>query len=132
MAIRKSVTNLQITGSLGGAVISAPPAPGTQAERSVLGAFGDTVMTNFVATPREVKDVTVLVIDENGVAPLAGTLAEFTFTTTYSDGATPVTRTATFKAYIQDVEPESVEVDGNRRAAWSITLTPQGGEASGS
>lgn len=131
MAIRKSVITLEFSGfTFGGDLISAPPTHGISGAKSTISAFNDYEATNFVATPATLEDISLVILDEGGTVfpPDPGTLAEVTIKTGYSDGGAAVEAESTFFAYVQDVEPTIVEVAGNRRSAWTIVVTPQGGD----
>jgi len=131
MAARKAAVSLAVSASgFSGGIVSGPPHAGVTAEKTLIAAFGDNSKTAYVSDVVEYKDIVITVLDEGAVdPPLAGDVAEFTITTGYDNGSgTPVERTFTRTCYVQDIEPEVVEVDGQRRAAYTMTLSPQGGD----
>lgn len=132
MAARKVVRTLSSTG-FSAPIIGAPPHAGLTAEVATVAAFGDKTKTKVAAPAPEYNDIVLTVLDEGGLnPPTAGAAAAtWTITTVYGDGveANEVTRSFSRTCAVSKVEPAVVEVDGNRRAAWTITLTPQGGDA---
>jgi len=133
MAARKVTRSLTCTASgFTAPIIGAPPHAGTEAEVAKVIAFGDDSKTAVVSPLAEYADMTITVLDEGDVDPPVpgAAAAEWTITTKYNDGGSGADATRTFVRMCQvtKVEPAVVEVDGNRRAAWTITLTPQGGD----
>ena len=128
---RKVVRTLSSTG-FAAPIIGAPPHAGLSAEVAKVAAFGDKSKTAVASPAPEYSDLVLTVLDEGGLnPPTAGAAAAtWTVTTTYGDGvaANEVERAFSRTCAVSKVEPAVVEVDGNRRAAWTITLTPQGGD----
>ena len=133
MAARKVTRSLTCTAAgFTAPIIGAPPHAGTSAEVAKVLAFGDSAKTAVVSPLAEYGDMTLTVLDEGGIDPPVpgGAALEWTIATTYNDGGATadVTRTFVRTCQVTKVEPAVAEVDGNRRAAWTITLTPQGGD----
>lgn len=131
MASRKAVRTLTVAATgFSCPIISALPHAPLSAEKTKLGAFGDKSFTNVVAEISEYGDIPVVILDEGDTDFLAvGSQHSFTFTSGYSDGsATVVTRSFIRVCSVVSIEPTSIEVDGNRRAALTLTLCPVGGD----
>lgn len=128
---RKAVRTLSVTAtSFTAPVISAPPFAGLSAEKTKIGAFGDKTFTNVVAEISEYQDIPIVLLDEGDTDFLIpGTQHAFTFGTGYSSGGeTTITRTFTRDCQVVSLESTSVEVDGNRRSAVTLTIVPVGGD----
>ena len=132
---RKVVKTMTITATgFTAPIISAPPHPGLSSEKSEVCAFGDLTKTNVVAGPMSYSDIQVVALDEGSAnPPLPGTVYDITFATVYTDGivAEPPTRSFNRKCSVVTVEPGVVAVDGERKAMWTITLSPVGGDDPG-
>lgn len=93
-------------------------------------AFGDSVETQVPRRLASLGDLSFELIYE-GAAPslVIGSVAAWTIAVTYTDGgATPVTDTVTETCSIKSLEPAgTVSVDGDRKAALTLTLAPVGG-----
>lgn len=130
---RKVVKTLTISG-ITFPIISAPPAPGTEAETVDVAAFGDDSITTVVAAINELSEFVVTVLDEGAIdPPIPGANAEtITIAATLFDGTTAGTSIGwTGKCQISDVEPGVVDVEGEKRSILSITLVPVGGADDG-
>lgn len=92
-------------------------------------AFGDSVVTQVPRRLASLGDLSFELIYE-GAAPslVVGSVAEWTISVSYTDGSTPVTDTVTETCSIKSLEPAgTVSVDGDRKAALTLTLAPVGG-----
>lgn len=131
MAARKAVFTLSVSATgFTAPIISAPPYGGTSANEIKIGAFGDKSFTNLVSEIMQYNNIPVVLLDEgSGLMPLPCTQHDITIAAGYSDGSvTTVTRSVTKKMNVVSVEPSTIEVDGNRRNAVTVTLSPVGGD----
>lgn len=131
---RKAVFTLSVAATgFTSPILEAPPFAGLSAEEIKIGAFGDKSFTKLIAEICEYGDVPLTVLDE-GTSDflIPGAVAEFTFATGYKDGAgTTITRSFVRSCSVKSIEPTTIAVDGNRRAAVTVVLTPVGGDDPG-
>ena len=129
---RKAVFTLSVTATdFTAPIIGAPPFAGLSAEEIKVAAFGDTSYTKLISEISEYGDVQVTILDEGDLDFLfPGTVLDFTFETGYKDSAgTTVTRSFVRSCSVKSIEPGgAIEVDGNRKATATLTLTPVGGD----
>ena len=129
---RRAVFSLAVTATgFTAPIVGAPPFAGTSAEEIKVAAFGDTSYTKLISEIAEYGDVQVTILDEGDSDFLAtGTVHDFTFATGYKDAeGTIVTRSFQRTCSVKSIEPGgSIEVDGNRKATATLTLTPVGGD----
>ena len=115
MSTRKAVRTMTVSGvSL--PIYSAQPFAGATVESDNIAAFGDETFTSVPRNIAEWGEISITCIDEGeavGVKP--GDIQAITITTTYSDGTTEATRTATKNCAILEVSPGGeISVDGER------------------
>lgn len=129
---RKAVFSMAVTATgFTAPIIGAPPFAGLSAEEIKVGAFGDKSFTKLISEISEYGDVQVTILDEGDLNFLTpGVIKEFTFAAVYKDSeAASKTRSFVRKMSVKSIEPGgSIEVDGNRKATATLTLTPVGGD----
>ena len=127
---RKAVRTITVSGvSL--PIYSAQPFSGATVESDNIAAFGDETFTTIPRNIAEWGEITITCIDEGESVPVKpGDITSITITTTYTDGTTESTRTATKNCAILEVSPGGeIAVDGERKATITVRIKPVGGDS---
>ena len=121
----KIVKTLAVTG-LGSSypIMGGNHAQGAKAPPINCTTFEDATKAVIANPQPELTPIKIRVGDNGLGAPAVGA-ATITVTKTFSDGTTSATGSTA--GYITDVQPNNIEVNGERVAVWEIEFTPAGG-----
>lgn len=109
-------------------IVAAPIGQGESVEFTKLGAFGDKRYTKIGNGISELKDITITALYEgSGLGIAIGDVISVTITPSFSNGSgSPVTAAFTTECTVGDIDYPTIEVDGERKGAVTIVLTPVG------
>jgi hypothetical protein len=133
---RKALKTIAISGLTGTmAVLGGTVGAGQNVDSDEIAALGDTEYTTVPRQAKHNKDVVITFLNESGAVSTEdiGAVKSITLTYTMTDGKTDATAsTVTGDFVILDVNPGTVEVDGERKATVEVTLRKHGPSAGGS
>ncbi len=123
----KAVSTITVTG-ITLPIVSAPIGPSRSVETDTLGAYGDQTFTQLGRGIVSLSDLTITALYEGAALGVkAGDVVSVTITPAFSDGTTSATAAFTESVTVKNVEYPTIEVDGSRVGAVTLTLAPVGG-----
>lgn len=131
MAERRTVTMVTPGGifTTPPGCLEALPTPHYSVETGSVAVFEDKLQTNYLNAIPKIEAQTFKFLDEGIDPPAIGTVVTVNIVTVYTfgKGTDKKTRTVTYDAFVQDVNPDTVTANGQRVAAIAIELLPVGG-----
>ena len=113
----------KITVAVGGQsykLISGSPNAGGSVEDVNVTDFDDEDQVRLPHPQAAPGNIPLVIADDgDGVPPTIKTVAEYTFTTTYSDGFADSPKVKKIVGYLGSAEPATIEVGGERRPVWN-------------